>query len=91
MDSLEELKQKLQKNKKISFLIKVSPGADKSEWKEALADGILRLKIKEAPAKGKANEAVLVFLAAEFGVKKKGVNIRSGVGARIKRIQIRAN
>lgn len=88
MDILD-LQQKLQEKGKISFHVKVSPGADKTEWQPSLADGTLRLKVKAAPERGQANAETITFIASVFGVNKKLVEITAGGGARLKRIKVK--
>jgi uncharacterized protein YggU (UPF0235/DUF167 family) len=84
-----ELQKSLQERGKISFHAKVSPGADKTEWQESLADGTLRLKVKAAPERGQANAEVVSFIASVFGVNKKMVAITAGGGSRLKRIKVK--
>lgn len=86
---LEELKNKIIKDGKAVFHVKVSPGADKTEWQESLVDGTFKLKVKEAPERGKANQSVIDFIANFFQVKRKAVSIIAGGGARLKRIKIK--
>ena len=47
-----------------------------------------RLKIKAKPVDGAANQAVIKFIAAEFGVKANRVRITSGFTSRIKYLEI---
>jgi uncharacterized protein YggU (UPF0235/DUF167 family) len=86
---ISELRQSLQERGKISFHVKVSPGADKTEWQAPLSDGSLRLKIKSAPERGQANAEFVEFIAASFGVSKKLVAITAGGGARLKRVKVK--
>lgn len=86
---VKNIQDKLMNNGKVVFHVKVSPGSDKTEWQSALADGTLKLKVKEAPERGKANESVIEFIASTFKVNKKGVSIIAGGGARLKRIKIK--
>ena len=51
-------------------------------------DGMLKIKVAAPPEKGKANQAIIKFLAAELGVKKKQVVIASGLTSTIKQIRI---
>jgi hypothetical protein len=44
--------------------------------------------LSAAPEKGKANEALIEFLAAKLGVKKKFVKIVSGLTSKVKQIAI---
>lgn len=82
------VREKLKKNGKIVFHVKVSPGSNITEWQASLEDGTLKMKVKEAPERGKANEAVINFVAETFSVSKKSVSIIAGGGARLKRIKI---
>ena len=86
---IADLQAKLNEKGKISFPVKVSPGADKTEWQEPLADGTLRLKVKAAPERGQANAELVAFLAGIFRVNKKVVEITAGGGARLKRIKVK--
>jgi uncharacterized protein YggU (UPF0235/DUF167 family) len=85
--SIEDIKNQLEDKGKCSFHVKVSPGSDKTEWKESLADGTLKLKVKSAPERGQANAEVVSFVATTLGLKKKLVAITAGGGARLKRIK----
>ena len=51
-------------------------------------DGMLKIKVAAPPENGKANRAIVKFLAAELGVKKKQVVIASGLTSTIKQIRI---
>jgi hypothetical protein len=51
-------------------------------------DGMLKIKVAAPPENGKANRAIVKFLAAELGVKKKQVVIASGLTSTIKQIQV---
>jgi uncharacterized protein YggU (UPF0235/DUF167 family) len=86
---IADIKEKLNKQGKAVFHVKVSPGSNVTEWQESLSDGTLKMKVKEAPERGKANEAVVNFVAETFLVGKKAVSIIAGGGARLKRIKIK--
>ncbi len=51
-------------------------------------DGMLKIKVAAPPEKGKANQAIIKFLAKELGVKKRQVVIASGLTSTIKQIRI---
>ena len=51
-------------------------------------DGMLKIKVAAPPEKGKANQAIIKFLAEKLGVKKKRVVIASGLTSTIKHIRI---
>ena len=51
-------------------------------------DGMLKIKVAAPPENGKANRAIVKFLAAKLGVKKKQVVIASGLTSTIKQIHV---
>lgn len=65
----------------------VQPGAAKSEISGEFNDR-LKLRIKAPPVDGKANKAVIEFLAQLFGVAKGQIQIYRGTTGRNKTIQI---
>lgn len=48
----------------------------------------IKIRLAAAPVEGKANTSLLRFLAEEFGVPKKAVNITSGHNGRLKTVVI---
>lgn len=65
----------------------VQPGASRTEFAGKHGD---RLKVRlAAPAhEGKANEALIEFLAAYYGVPRRNVRITAGLKSRQKRVLI---
>ena len=65
----------------------VQPGASRSEFAGRHGD---RIKVRlAAPAvDGKANEALVKFLASYFGVPRRSVRIAAGLRSRRKRVVI---
>ena len=78
----------LANNKEIYFNVKVIPGAPKTEVREVMADGTIKITLAAAPEKGKANQELVRFLAEELGVRKYQIKIISGLGERNKLIKI---
>jgi hypothetical protein len=72
----------------VYLTVRVQPGSRRTEWAESLADGTRKVKVAAPPEKGKANEELVRFLAAEYGVGSRAVTIVAGVGARVKRVRI---
>jgi len=68
--------------------VHVKPGARGPESLELTEDGIYVVRIKAKPVDGAANQAVIKFIAAEFGVKANRVRITSGFSSRIKYLEI---
>ena len=67
--------------------VKVTPGARESsigEWR----DDVLRVKVREAAEKGKANEAVARLLAKRAGVPRTSVILKRGATSREKLFSI---
>jgi uncharacterized protein (TIGR00251 family) len=71
------------------MLLKVylQPKASKNEIVGPYRDGI-KVRVTAAPVEGKANEALLQFLAKEFGVTPSSVEIVRGHRSREKVIRI---
>ena len=67
--------------------VRVKPNARASEL-VAGDDGAWEARLKAAPVDGKANAELLALVAARFGCAKSAVSIRSGAGARTKRVEI---
>ena len=53
-----------------------------------MADGTLKVRVAALPEKGKANDAVCVFLAAHYGVAREAVTVISGHAAALKLVRI---
>ena len=68
--------------------VHVKPGAKGPESLALTEDGIYVVKIKAKPVDGAANQAMIQFIAAEFGVKSNRVKITSGFKSRIKYLEI---
>lgn len=67
--------------------IKVIPRSSKNEL-ITLADETYKVKLMAAPVDGAANEALIKFLSAEFGVAKSCVRIVKGETSRNKIVEI---
>lgn len=68
--------------------IKVLSNRPKTEWGDGLADGTQKVKIAAPPEKGKANKALLRFLAKEWKVPTQNIEIISGETSSLKLIKI---
>lgn len=58
--------------------IKVSPKAKQTKFVGLLANGIIKIRIKEAPEDNKANKALIAFLAKTLNLQQKEVVILHG-------------
>jgi uncharacterized protein (TIGR00251 family) len=72
--------------KTVHLNIKLQPNASRNEiiGKES---EYIRIRIQSPPVDGKANKALINFLAKELGVKKTQITIISGQTSRLKRVQ----
>jgi uncharacterized protein YggU (UPF0235/DUF167 family) len=70
-----------------SLQVKVKPNAREDRFVPG-DDGVWLASIKAQPVDGKANEALIALVAAYFKLRKQQVSIKSGAGARIKRLLI---
>ncbi|HEB68461.1 MAG TPA: YggU family protein [Desulfobulbus sp.] len=65
----------------------VQPRAGKNEL-AGLHDGALKLRLTTPPVDGKANKAVVTFLAKKLKLPKSAIVLRSGLKNRRKQVQI---
>ena len=71
----------------ITFAVRVVPRASKT----AVAgehDGALRVRVAAPPVEGAANEELKRFLAKEFGVTARDVELRSGHASKTKVVRV---
>lgn len=75
--------------------IKVIPKSGKNEIVEILKDSegekTIKIRIKAAPEKGRANAELINFLSKETGVPKSGIKIISGQTDHLKLVKITRN
>ncbi len=57
---------------------------------DGLHDGALRVRLAAPPVDGKANDALLRWLAAELGVPRRGLELVRGTSARRKAVEVDA-
>jgi uncharacterized protein (TIGR00251 family) len=76
----------------IAISLKVTPKAAHARIDGIAADAdgkaYLRIRVTEAPEKGKANEAVTRLIARSLGVPKSSVEVLSGETGRIKTVMV---
>jgi uncharacterized protein YggU (UPF0235/DUF167 family) len=84
-----EEKAKLKKELVAYLKLKVIPGAVKTEPKERLEDGTIKMGVKGKAEKGEANRCLTQYLAKEFSVDKTEISIISGQASRGKLIRIK--
>jgi uncharacterized protein (TIGR00251 family) len=71
----------------IVLSLHVQPGAKRTE-PAGLHGDALKIRLAAPPVDGKANEALIAFLAKTLGVPKSKVELVSGQTSRAKRIRI---
>ncbi|TAM10804.1 MAG: DUF167 domain-containing protein [Nevskiaceae bacterium] len=69
--------------------VKVKPRAKVSALTRQ-ADGSWLAQLKAPPVDGKANAELVALVARHFGVARSAVRVKSGAGARLKRLSIEA-
>jgi uncharacterized protein len=70
-----------------SLRLRVQPGAKRSEvvgW----SDDTLRVRVTAPPVEGRANEAIILFLAKLLDVPKSRISIKSGHSGRDKVVAV---
>lgn len=67
----------------------VQPGAKRTEV-AGIHGGSLKVRLAAPPVEGKANDALLRFLADAFGVPLRSVTLLRGVASRSKRVRVEA-
>lgn len=67
----------------------VQPGASRTEYAGLHGDAH-KIRLAAPPVDGKANDALIAFLAEAFGVRQRDVSIASGASSRRKIVRISA-
>lgn len=66
--------------------VTVKPNSRVSRLEES--DGAWIARVKSPPVDGKANKELLELIAEHFDVPRSSITIKSGAGARVKRVEI---
>lgn len=72
----------------VIFAVRVQPRASKDEIAGEIA-GAIKIRLQAPALEGRANEALIEFLAQLLKTPKGAVRILSGKGSRVKRLEIR--
>ncbi len=70
--------------------VSVAPNARRTTV-EGLHDGALRIRLAAPPVEGKANAALVAWLAVALGLPRRGVRLRHGQASRRKLVEIDAD
>ena len=68
--------------------LRVHPGAKRTGVVGWMADGTLKLSVREAPEDGRANRALVAWLAEALGVRESAVRVVRGQGGRSKVVEV---
>src|SRR4051812_18901501 len=71
----------------VLLLVSVMPNAKRTEV-DGLHDGALRVRLAAPPIEGRANEALVAWLAKSLGVPKRSVELLRGESSRRKQVAI---
>ena len=71
-----------------SLPVRAQPGAKRNEV-AGVRDGMLLVRVTQAPEKGKANKAIALVIAKSLGLRRSQVELLSGETSRQKRFLIR--
>ncbi|MES2322975.1 MAG: DUF167 domain-containing protein [Pseudomonadota bacterium] len=72
----------------VRLAVQITPNAKKTEVIGVLDDA-LKLKLQAQPVEGKANAALVKYLASALKVPKSAVTITHGLGSKKKLIEVR--
>lgn len=74
----------------ITLVLHVQPGAKRSEVAGLHGDA-LKIRLAAPPIEGRANEALLGFIADRFDVPLRNVELKQGGQSRHKRVEVRGS
>lgn len=72
---------------RVTLTLHIQPGAKKTEFAGLHGDA-LKIRLAAPPVDGKANEALLRFIAAELDLPKSAVTLKSGQTSRRKVLEV---
>jgi uncharacterized protein (TIGR00251 family) len=71
-----------------ALAIRVTPRARRTEIAEIMSDGTIKIRVAAPPVEGKANQALVEFLAGILGVPRSNIEIIAGETGRNKLVSI---
>ena len=71
----------------VLLLVSVMPNAKRTEV-DGLHDGALRIRLAAPPIEGRANEALVAWLARSLGIPKRSVELLRGESSRRKQVAL---
>ena len=79
--------RRVERDGSITLAIHAQPGAKRTEVAGAHGD-CLKIRLAAPPVEGRANAALIAFLAEQFGVPRSAVTLLRGEAARRKTVRI---
>ncbi len=73
---------------RITLTLHIQPGAKKNEFAGCHGDA-LKIRLAAPPVDGKANDALVKFVAEALAIPKSAVNLKSGQTSRRKVLEVR--
>lgn len=73
------------------YRVKVTPKSPKTQIKEILEDGTIKIALKAAPEKGQANSELIKFLSIKLALPENSITILAGKSERTKLIKVKWN
>jgi hypothetical protein len=70
-----------------ALLVAVIPNAKRTEA-VGLHDGCLRVRLQAPPLEGRANDALVAWIASQLGLPKRAVQLQRGAASRRKRVLV---
>ena len=86
--SLDALKAALLRDGRLVLRLRVIPKSQRTEWAAPMLDGTLKLRLHAVPEKGRANDELVRFLAAEFGLPRAHVKLLAGASSQNKQVAL---
>lgn len=83
---LAPLKAALRRQGKLVLGVRVIPKSQRTEWAGLMEGGALRVRLHALPERGKANDELIRFLAAEFDLPRAQVRLLAGAASRNKQL-----
>jgi uncharacterized protein (TIGR00251 family) len=71
----------------VLLAVHVQPGAKKTAWAGLYGDRV-KVRLSAPPVDGRANAALCLWLAAQFGCASRNVSVDSGLMSRVKLVRV---
>jgi len=68
--------------------LRIQPGAKASGFRGILPDGRTKVSIAAPPVEGRANDALIAFLARALDLPKRSLRLQHGAGGRDKVVEV---